>query len=385
MPKRYPGVRRLRAGLYEVKGEYQCPKTQRTKTIRRQIEAPNAAAAAVERRRLVDEARSGVSKTTRLQLRNYAPLWLKGKVDALSASTADRYVNELQNHILPAFGDYFLDTITRHDIDEWRTKAAQRFKPSTVNSILRTLKSLIRTAAEDFDFRDPTRLVEGVRETRELEDDEGRVLELDEIARLVNAAWKVAPQWAPLIHTLAVTGLRFSEATALKWKDLDLDQGVLRIQRAQVRGRVDRPKTRGSRRTLPIEPELCSILRQRKVTLKADADDWVFPSATGGLLFSGALTKPMRAAAAEAGLEQVPSAHWLRRSINRLLRQQAQERISKAILGHVTDRMGEHYDHVKTDEKRAAVVSIFASHLKKPDATPDSLPSRSNPRRKKKL
>ncbi|MGH2741604.1 MAG: tyrosine-type recombinase/integrase [Thermoleophilaceae bacterium] len=51
---------------------------------------------------------------------------------------------------------------------------------------------------------------------------ERRFLTREELARLLD---EVPPKWRPLVELLAATGLRISEAIALRWSDLELDSG----------------------------------------------------------------------------------------------------------------------------------------------------------------
>src|SRR5215510_4440501 len=45
-------------------------------------------------------------------------------------------------------------------------------------------------------------------------------------------------EWYPLAAAMAWTGLRFGEATALEWDDLDEQQNIIRVRRAQWRSHV---------------------------------------------------------------------------------------------------------------------------------------------------
>jgi integrase len=71
-----------------------------------------------------------------------------------------------------------------------------------------------------------------------------------------------------LVATLAATGLRRGEALALRWEDIDLEAGTLRVHRAVEETRKDgvyvknRPKTKGSRRTITIDDGLISLLKR---------------------------------------------------------------------------------------------------------------------------
>lgn len=85
----------------------------------------------------------------------------------------------------------------------------------------------------------------------------------DEYTRLLAY---IPAQWQPLIQTLAGTGMRWGEATALRPGDFDLEAGVVRVSRAwkdsQAKGRyLGAPKTTRSKRTISLPPGLIALLR----------------------------------------------------------------------------------------------------------------------------
>jgi integrase len=52
-----------------------------------------------------------------------------------------------------------------------------------------------------------------------------------------------------MVLLAVLTGLRVGEILALRWRDLDLGKGELRVEQAIYRGYLGTPK-RGSKRTL---------------------------------------------------------------------------------------------------------------------------------------
>ena len=64
------------------------------------------------------------------------------------------------------------------------------------------------------------------------------------------------------------TGLRRGELLGLKWTDVDLDRGVLKIQRAISRQNgkvVEAPlKTKNAYRTLPLSADAIDVLKTQK-------------------------------------------------------------------------------------------------------------------------
>jgi integrase len=79
--------------------------------------------------------------------------------------------------------------------------------------------------------------------------DEVAPFEPDEIDLL---AAELGPVYGPLVVVAAYTGLRPSEWTALEWRDVDRDAGVLTIERAFSYGQIKPVKTKGSRRRVPL-------------------------------------------------------------------------------------------------------------------------------------
>jgi integrase len=74
-------------------------------------------------------------------------------------------------------------------------------------------------------------------------------------------------------------GPRVSEAFGLKWRDVDLSEGVVSFRRGFVQGRITPLKTEASRTNLPLPEELLDLLRRwHSATRYGNPDDWVFAS-----------------------------------------------------------------------------------------------------------
>src|SRR5260370_12201108 len=82
---------------------------------------------------------------------------------------------------------------------------------------------------------------------------EKNVLLRDELPPLL-AALEDPARTMVLVGVL--TGLRIGEILALRWKDVDFKSGELRVEQACYRGLIGTPKTKGSRRTLPLPESL---------------------------------------------------------------------------------------------------------------------------------
>lgn len=97
--------------------------------------------------------------------------------------------------------------------------------------------------------------------------DDPRVLDRDEIGRLLAATPEL---YRPALATKVFSGLRAMELLGLCWWCVDFDEGVIRVRHQLTRGsRKDPPtlvelKTRGARRDVVLLPELSELLREHR-------------------------------------------------------------------------------------------------------------------------
>jgi integrase len=88
-----------------------------------------------------------------------------------------------------------------------------------------------------------------------------------EAATLLAEAWSTNPDWGLLLWLTMVTGCRRGELSAIRWKDLDMQRGLLLIQRsnAQPKGglKEKETKTRQQRR-IALDPQTLSLLAEYK-------------------------------------------------------------------------------------------------------------------------
>jgi integrase len=111
---------------------------------------------------------------------------------------------------------------------------------------------------------------------------------------------------------------------------------------------------------VPLTAELAEVLRDHRRTARNGPEEWVFSNADGGLLRPGAIRAPLRRAFKRAGITKRGTVHGLRRTFNNLSRQVAGVIVTRAIAGHVTEEMTEHYSHVDRAEKLRAADKVVA-------------------------
>ena len=82
----------------------------------------------------------------------------------------------------------------------------------------------------------------------------------------------------------AYTGIRPGEMVALRWANVDLDDGIINVVEAKkAKGGISSPKTPAADRRVVLEPDVLAMLREWKLRQPLDqrARDLVFPTRNG--------------------------------------------------------------------------------------------------------
>lgn len=171
---------------------------------------------------------------------------------------------------------------------------------------------------------------------------------------------------------LSCYGLRRSEVLGLRWNAIDLDTGVLSVRRGRVavggESVEGAPKSRRSRRDLPMPDELAEALRTLKTVQKREAlavgvpwsdDRMVAVHEDGTPLRPESYTDEFQRLRARAGLRRI-RLHGLRNTSGTLMLDQNKPvHIVAAWHGHDPAVLLSIYSDAKADELRAAGASLF--------------------------
>jgi integrase len=297
----------------------------------------------------------------------------------------DAYADALENHILPALGNYYYDALTTTDVQRWidgallrgwtsekrgskqdKTKTVRRsYSRDTVQGWFRVFRTMTRDAMATLELpRDPTLRITLPEDTGDV--DEANSLSPAQLAAFLTAMRTRYPQHYALVVLLAYTGLRFCHASALHWQDWEEAGGVLRISRKQVRGKVG-PVTRKKRapKEYPVEPELAEILKQHRVRLLKEqapglSKGLMFPSRAGTYRAPNSMDVAWAKCLTEAQIDKRFTIHGLRYTFTDLVRlANVDAVVRRALTGHVTEEMQRHYSTVGLEEKRAAVAGVL--------------------------
>jgi integrase len=143
-----------------------------------------------------------------------------------------------------------------------------------------------------------------------------------------------------LVLVIAATALRISEILALQWKDVDSEGQQIQVTKAWVYGQFGKPKSKASKRPVPLHPLLAAHLTSwREQSPYAADEDFIFPS----LKLKG--RKPPRAnmlvadhlkpAAGRAGVKGNVGFHTFRRTLaSHLVANNYDPKLAQELLRH---------------------------------------------------
>lgn len=271
-------------------------------------------------------------------------------------------------HIIPVLGRKRLRMLGVADVRDLVARLEDEgMSPRGIQQVHAVLRNALQSAMRDeVVVRNVARLVQ-VRTPRY---EVGRGLSVDQARTLLVGS---RGERLHALYVLAVyLGLRRGELLGLRWADLDLDRGALEVrftlQRVDGDLRFLPPKTRTSRRTVPLPQPCLDALRSHRVAqgkerLSAGAawvdEDMVFASRVGTPIEPDNLRRSWYRVRTVLG-EPAPRFHDLRHTcVSLLLAEGAPPHVVQQIVGHsAIDVTMNIYAHASLDEKRKVLSAL---------------------------
>jgi integrase len=294
----------------------------------------------------------------------------------ISARTAQRYRQLVENQIVPHLGAMLLQKLRPLDLEAWHTtlrncgrvRGKGGVAARTIGHAHRILGKALRDAARNGMV---SRNVVSEQSAPKVTDDEMVIVQ--DVPSLVESlrGWRLG--------TVAIvslfTGMRLSEVLALRWNRVDLDKGAIDVREAveqtMLHGlRFKPPKSKAGRRDVTLPDMLVEVLREhRKATLelrmqlgagRLSDDALLFANLEGAPLSPNAVSAAWADFAASIGMPDV-TFHALRHThASQLIHEGVDIVTISKRLGHakpdITLRVYAHLFH-KDDSKAAAAIN----------------------------
>ena len=285
-------------------------------------------------------------------------------------SSHQTYQGYIHNHIRPNIGDIPLEKLTSLDLQKFYKKLLttgrvdrveakgqpKGLSAKTVRNIHQILSSALKLAQEQrLIFTNPA---EGCALPR-VEHQEMKTLTTVQLASFFREARESGV--FELYYLELATGLRRGELLGLKWEDVDLKRGDLRVRRqvSRINGEVvEAPlKTKNAYRTLPLAEDTVSVLKEQR--RKVGNSPWVFPSPNGGPISPDSVLHMLHRVLKRAGLPKVRF-HDLRHTFATLALQNGVDvKTVSGMLGHFSAGFTlDTYAHITSAAQRQAAQTM---------------------------
>ena len=203
--------------------------------------------------------------------------WLNDLKAIRKKSTISKYEAQIQNYIIPTFGNKRIDEVCNEDIIKFANallskgiNRLEKLSSRSVSDILTRMKSIRKFALlHNFDVKFFPNCVEIPKESKVI-----RVLSVSEEELLINHIKLCFNRKNMGILLCLFTGIRIGELCALKWSDFSFEDKELNVKRTMQRIHnfdknvktktsieIGKPKSQNSIRAIPIPDDIFELIR----------------------------------------------------------------------------------------------------------------------------
>lgn len=173
--------------------------------------------------------------------------------------TQKTYWRIYELHIEPYFAKKRLDTLKASDLARWQNTLLKERSEVTV----RTIRTVFQTILEDAMMDEVIKFnpFSRVKAPSKSETREKKPFLMDEMFLIIDAM----PENMQCYFAIGFfTGMRTGEIIGLQWKDVDWDEGIIKVRRSRRQGVETKPKTKSSIRDVEILDALLPYLKKHR-------------------------------------------------------------------------------------------------------------------------
>jgi integrase len=287
-----------------------------------------------------------------LRVGDYLDRWLDSIRDTLRRRTWIRHEEIVRLHLKPCLGGIKLDRVNPLQVQSlYRSKLDSGLSPRTVQIIHATLYKALKQAVKwTLIPRNIAEYVDPPKVPRK----EINPLSEEQVKRLLAAA---QGNELEALYVLAVhTGMRSGELLGLRWKDVDLEGGIVQVRRSVFNGCIEAPKSANGNRSIRLTGTSMRALREHERT-----SEWVFCTNVGTTISVRNLhSRSWKPLLVRAALPHNTRFHDLRHTCaTLLLTKGVHPKIVQEMLGHSSITITlDTYSHVLPNMQEKAVEAM---------------------------
>lgn len=195
----------------------------------------------------------------------------------LKPSTFLSYKGYVENQLIPYFYKTPLNDITEEKVTEFKhSMLNEGLSTSTVNKYIDILIIIVNT------YSNKNKLPDSVKFNNERNYyQDMRILEVDEVKKLLQTTKSCYPDFYPLLLTAVSTGMTRSELLALTWQDVLWNEKKIRVKKSLYKGEIVRHRAKNSVRNIDVSEDLIAVLRTWQNDCVKGKCDFIFPNSEG--------------------------------------------------------------------------------------------------------
>ena len=329
---------------------------------------------------------------------------------SLRHSSFNAYRFAVDKHLVPALGRLRLNRLEPEQLERlYQGMFESGARPGTAHQVHRTIRTAL---GEAFRRGYVSHNVAEVAKPPRVQPDPVEPFTVEEMRRILDAALsrRNGTRWAVALSL----GLRQGEALGLRWCDVDLEAGTLRVRstllrpvyrhgcggacgrsvgfcpkRVRVNPELGETKSSAGKRVIGLPPRLVGLLAEHRSIQRIERiaarqlwvdRDWVFASVTGESIVPNSDFHAWKALLRAAGVRELRLHDARHSAATMLLVLGVPERTVMGVMGWSSTSMAARYQHV-TDPIRRDVAARMGDLLWSPEAkldVPDEHPEDRN-------
>jgi integrase len=227
-------------------------------------------------REALQDRDDGYVPADKLTVGKYLGDWMEVRKSVVSARTWRVQESLLRNNVIAHIGDARLSNLSPDDVRElYRRQLRDGLSPATIGTLRTLLKRAMRDAVRAKYIR--TNPLDGVTPPKQARK-EKEILSPDELRLLLDNVR--GSKHEGVFYLCSLVGLRIGECLALRYEDIDLDRGAVRIERTLHEGKCYPTKTPSSHRLLTL-PQMAQESLRRHCERQPNPTGFVFATSTG--------------------------------------------------------------------------------------------------------
>ena len=305
-----------------------------------------------------------------MKVKDFIPAYKEFKLRTCKRSSVSAYMLIIKNIILPIIGEYELEVVSSKEAESLKQACEDKgLSKKTIQDVIICLKNILKVANILEVAETKTISVLWGTGNNEVKK-QVEAYNKDQVRKLV-ASLEEAPSFKNLGLLITIySGMRIGEVCALQWKDIDLEEKVIRVNKSiqriyteedtmdkmKTELLISTPKTKSSQREIPIVQPLFKMMKD---FAKICRPDYFVCSGTTTPIEPRTYRSYYMKKIEEIGLPRLKF-HGLRHTFaTQLIASKADVKTVSAILGHsdITTTLNT-YVHPSRDDKRNALSKL---------------------------